>query len=115
MRRLTGRKTPRYLALPLDGRSSWRGHSTTMAQGRIHTVPVAGEAPPRLTEVLAPLFRMDLVTPPGRLVADSGWLEHVPFAHYLIGALRPSVLVELGTFSGTSYCAFCEAVLAHRT
>jgi glycosyltransferase involved in cell wall biosynthesis len=46
---------------------------------------------------------------PHRL-APSEWLEHVPFGMFLIGALRPSVVVELGTHHGVSYCAFCQAV-----
>lgn len=46
---------------------------------------------------------------PKRLL-ESGWLGHIPFAHWLIDILRPSVFVELGTHRGISYCAFCEAV-----
>jgi glycosyltransferase involved in cell wall biosynthesis len=41
---------------------------------------------------------------------SSAWMEHVPFAFYLMDILRPKVFVELGTFYGVSYCAFCQAV-----
>ena len=44
--------------------------------------------------------------------ASSAWLEHTPFAMWLTSALRPRVLVELGTYYGTSYCAFCQAIEA---
>lgn len=40
----------------------------------------------------------------------SAWTQHVPFAFWLAGALRPSMMVELGTYSGMSYCAFCQAI-----
>jgi hypothetical protein len=42
--------------------------------------------------------------------APSCWLEHTPFAMWLTSALRPDVLVELGTYYGTSYCSFCQAI-----
>jgi hypothetical protein len=49
------------------------------------------------------------LTAPSRL-APSGWIEHVPFAMYLIDVLRPRTLVELGSWYGVSYCAFCQTV-----
>lgn len=47
--------------------------------------------------------------PPGR-VAHSHWMAHLPFAFWLIRELRPSLLVELGTYAGVSFCAFCQAI-----
>lgn len=43
-------------------------------------------------------------------LGKSAWIEHVPFAFWLIEALRPKSFVELGTHYGTSYFAFCQAV-----
>ncbi len=40
----------------------------------------------------------------------SSWAEHVPFAMWLTSVLRPEVMVELGTYRGTSYCGFCQAI-----
>jgi hypothetical protein len=47
---------------------------------------------------------------PDRVVSPSSWLEHIPFAFWLVDALRPALLVELGTQSGNSYAAFAQAV-----
>jgi len=41
---------------------------------------------------------------------ETTWGEHIPFGMFSVNALRPKVLVELGTFRGASYCAFCQAV-----
>lgn len=46
---------------------------------------------------------------PQRLAA-SHWAGHLPFAMWLTAALRPRVVVELGTYLGTSYCGFCQAI-----
>jgi hypothetical protein len=46
-----------------------------------------------------------------RLGTPSAWWQHVPFAHWIVCAFRPQLLVELGTHAGVSYCAFCQAVV----
>lgn len=56
-----------------------------------------------------PLDHPICLSPPLRL-APTAWAAHIPFAMFLVDLLRPRVIVELGTFSGVSYCAFCQAV-----
>ncbi len=46
---------------------------------------------------------------PDRLT-QSAWSQHVPFAMLLVDLVRPREIVELGTYLGASYCAFCQAV-----
>ena len=58
---------------------------------------------------LDPLFwRAELVD------QHSAWCGHIPFAHWIISAARPRLLVELGTHTGVSYSAFCLAVERER-
>ena len=64
---------------------------------------------PLTTNVLDPLYWQ-----PTRLGVDSDWLGHVPFGHWLVSTHRPARIVELGTRSGVSLAAFCEAILRCR-
>jgi Glycosyltransferase 61/Methyltransferase domain len=43
-------------------------------------------------------------------LAQSAWTEHIPFAFWLVAALRPDIFVELGVHYGTSYFAFCQEI-----
>jgi len=48
-------------------------------------------------------------------MAKTFWMEHTPFAMFLIDVLRPKVVVELGAYFGVSYCSFCQAVKELKT
>ncbi|KAB8143371.1 glycosyltransferase [Chloroflexia bacterium SDU3-3] len=62
--------------------------------------------------MLTPFLRPIALQPPHRLSPPFGWVEHIPFAMALVDMLRPRTIVELGTHTGNSYCAFCQAVKA---
>lgn len=44
------------------------------------------------------------------MMHGSAWIEHAPFAFWLMSALRPRVVVELGVHRGFSYFVLCQAV-----
>ncbi|MEJ0077904.1 MAG: class I SAM-dependent methyltransferase [Alphaproteobacteria bacterium] len=44
------------------------------------------------------------------LINGSAWLEHAPFGFWIVSALRPRMIVELGVHGGFSYSVFCQGV-----
>ena len=65
----------------------------------------------------ATFFMLDLLAKselvfsyPRRVELPYPWVEHIPFAFFLVDILRPKLLVELGSHTGNSYNAFCQAV-----
>ncbi|WP_185985348.1 class I SAM-dependent methyltransferase [Aureimonas mangrovi] len=49
---------------------------------------------------------------PRRIVEPGPWIGLVPFAFWLVEAARPRTIVELGTHTGNSFCAFLQAAEA---
>ena len=47
---------------------------------------------------------------PRSITFSGAWVGHVPFASWLVKEIKPSVFVELGTYSGNSYFAFCQSI-----
>jgi len=43
-------------------------------------------------------------------LTGSSWQQHIPFAMFLVSAHRPLGIVEVGSLTGDSYFAFCQAV-----
>jgi len=61
-------------------------------------------------KIMNPLDYPVCLSQPILLDTTSAWIEHIPFGMFMIDALRPKILVELGTHTGVSYSAFCQAV-----
>ena len=65
---------------------------------------------PELAPTFNPLHYPLALANPTWITDAHGWIAHAPFAMTLIQMLRPRTFVELGTYKGDSYCAFCQAV-----
>lgn len=63
---------------------------------------------------LEPLLPVPCISPPSFWLPEhfsiSAWLEHAPFAFWLISAAQPSRSVELGSHYGFSFFTFCQAI-----
>ena len=46
-----------------------------------------------------------------RRMVFSTWVDHLPFAYDLVAAFRPEKVVELGTYNGMSFFAFCQSMI----
>ncbi len=51
-----------------------------------------------------------MVSPAVRLTRPFAWVGHLPFGRVIAKLAAPRILVELGTHTGNSFCAFCQAV-----
>lgn len=62
----------------------------------------------------------NLLNHPVMLAAPARWTQaasgrqHLPFLFYLVSALRPRVLVEVGTTDGDLYCGFCQIIATEK-
>ncbi|WP_088626286.1 class I SAM-dependent methyltransferase [Oceanicola sp. 22II-s10i] len=71
---------------------------------------LSGALPGRASDTtLFSLFSLPTILTRPTYLAKSAWLEHVPFAFWLMEAQAPRIFVELGTHWGVSYFAFCQA------
>lgn len=57
-----------------------------------------------------PLQHPILFSAPKRLLPFSSDHVQIPLAMLLVDLLKPRVVVEVGTYLGESYCAFCQAI-----
>jgi len=61
-------------------------------------------------KVTASMLNIPTDTP--SYVPSTAWMRHGPFAMWLVRAMQPRRIVELGTHHGYSYFCFCQAVEA---
>lgn len=109
MRHEHSAESPSCLVLPeteIGDGAAGGGQPPDAASPTLEPAPV----PAPHTRDLERLYRPIVLTEPNRLVFPPPWIGHIPFAFWVIDALRPTSLVELGTHSGNSYCAFLQAI-----
>ena len=57
-------------------------------------------------------FLSDAVFETPKFQPQSAWAENIPFIFWLVSQLKPKRFVELGTQTGISYFAVCQAVIS---
>jgi hypothetical protein len=80
----------------------------TIGTAQSSTVPKIGipTTSPLLVRDIDPLFWPSL-----RADSPSGWHGHVSFGHWIVQAIEPNIVVELGTYNGVSFASFCQSVV----
>ena len=63
-----------------------------------------------ITAIEAKGLRNVVIKTPQLLNDKSAWTGHLPFAMCIVSLIKPRMFVELGSHTGVSYCAFCQAV-----
>src|SRR5271169_1510198 len=72
---------------------------------------ISSESHSEITAILEALeIGEELYWQPSRQAIPGAWTGHLAIAFWLIKAARPTMFVELGTHSGNSYSAFCQAI-----
>lgn len=79
------------------------------ADGRVLNVSIEKQGSCRPEPHSLGLLNSLSLLQPDRIV-ESAWLQHIPFAFWLISILKPLKVVELGVHRGASLTAFCQAV-----
>jgi len=46
-------------------------------------------------------------------MVTSVWVDHAAFGYDIVNAVKPKLLVELGTYRGMSYFTFCQSIKDH--
>ena len=64
----------------------------------------------QILERIDAMYETEFIARHPEYMCESAWMEHAPFAFWLVKKLRPERIVELGSYSGYSYFSFCEAV-----
>lgn len=71
------------------------------------SLPVMDGSGPEVSDGVQLIEELSFRVP--RFPVPSAWREHAPFAAWIVPAIRPRLLVELGTHNGFSYFQFLDA------
>jgi Methyltransferase domain len=92
---------------PVSGPIATTGLSKSTSE--VLTLPVGGSELLQSNQFKSLALR-SMFWRPDYIQGTSAWVEHLPFAFWIVEALQPSLFVELGTHYGHSYFSFCQAI-----